>query len=723
VYIKEELTNSVSGEVKKVLFESDNGYSVFVVKDSAFGNVTATGSTSGVAVGTAVTLSGEWRTHEKYGSQFAFETYSESLPTSLQGIRNYLASGFIDNIGEYYADVIVDYFGDSTLRIMDNNIERLLEIDGIGETKLEKIKKAWESNKYRQEVMMFLLQYGISPALANKIYRTYTDKSIDIVKENPYKLMHDISGIGFVTADSVALAVGVGLDSPFRVQAGIIHTLEESAQTNHHCFIQYDWLIRLTNDLLKLRESCITEVLNKMITDGSVIVERDSDRVYLPQLYHAENGVADGIAKIMNTTRKSVNSDYVFESDIEYCESQLLAISYAKTSKFMVLTGGPGTGKTTTIKGMIELFEANDFSILLAAPTGRAAKRMTETTGIEAKTIHRLLEYNPQRGFVKGRNNKLCGDVLIVDEMSMVDICLMYNLIKAIPDSMTVILVGDIDQLPSVGPGNVLRNIIDSGTVPTVRLDVIFRQDNGSLIVDNAHRVNRGLMPVMTNKSGTDFFFVQENSDSEIPAAVAELCRTRLPNYFRIDPVKDIQVLSPMKKYSAGVHNLNKYLQNCLNPSTTCTKYGNTGYRIGDKVMVIQNDYDREVFNGDVGYVTAMTPKSKDSKGKETDATITFKFDDRFISYPVHELSCITLAYAATVHKSQGSEYPVVIVVLSDSHSIMLQRNLLYTAITRAKRAVVIVGSESAVSKAVRNNKVENRNTWLCQRLTDKIPK
>lgn len=691
----------------------ENGWSVMKVKFKGYDNlVTLTGSLLDVPVGSVLLVDGDWRVDPRYGQQFVAQSWTEVMPATIYGIEKYLGSGLIKGIGPVYAKAIVSRFGLETIDVIENDIERLLEVPRLGRKRMEKIRESWEKQKDIKEVMVFLQGYGVSTAFAAKIYRKYEKDSIAKVKENPYQLADDIWGIGFKTADGIASKMGYEKNDPRRCRSGILYTLNELAEEGH-VYAEPEQLVDAAVKLLDAGESPVRQALASMIEANDVV--SDNEVIYLSPFYHAENGSAKRLQSLLSDT-SLFNADIAAEpeakygdkpGDIVYDEVQLAAIQKALDSKVMVLTGGPGTGKTTTTQGIIAAFKARHMSILLAAPTGRAAKRMTEATGMEAKTIHRLLEYNPMDGYKRNDANPLDGDALIVDECSMIDILLFYNLMKAIPSNMRLILVGDIDQLPSVGAGNVLRDIIDSQQIPVVRLTRIFRQAQSSRIVMNAHAINAGQFPNIKNGLDTDFFFIGQEDADDIVKLIIGLVRDRLPKKYGY-PAKEIQVLTPMQRGTVGAGNLNIELQNALNPSGPSLARGGYTFRQGDKVMQIRNNYDKNVFNGDIGYITAVDTNER---------TLSVTFDNRVVEYDITELDEIVLAYAVTIHKSQGSEFPVVVMPVTMKHYVMLQRNLIYTGITRAKKICVLVGTTKALAYAIRNNTVSKRNTKLKERL------
>ncbi len=713
----EKKYEKLSGLVERITFvNEENGFSVIKVRAKGFGElVTVVGSLSFVNVGSVVNMKGEWVNTAKFGMQFKVQSCSESIPATVVGIEKYLGSGLIKGIGPVYAKRIVKRFKEDTLRVIEEEPDKLLETEGIGEKRLEMVKQAWQEHKEIKNVMIFLQSYDVSTSYAVKIYRTYGDDSVRLVKENPYRLADDIWGIGFKTADGIAEKMGYDPDSYVRCRSGILFVLNQLSGEGH-CYARREQLLQAALELLGVEEAILNNAVDRMIEEKSIISEI-GEVLYLPALYHSEVGVARRITDICRAERgiRIEGVDGVIErvqkeNAIKYDEVQIEAIKTAAESKFMVLTGGPGTGKTTTTLAIIKSFEKLSARILLAAPTGRAAKRFSEVTGMEAKTIHRLLEFKPPEGYLINAENQLKCDVLIVDETSMVDIILMYNLLKAVPDRAIVILVGDVDQLPSVGAGNVLRDIIESHSVNVVKLTRIFRQAMGSMIVTNAHRINEGMFPVLKGRKESDFFFIDQEEPEKVLETIKNLCIQRLPSYYGVDPIADIQVLAPMTRGGVGTRNLNVVLQEALNPEKKCLYHSGVMFKLNDKVMQIKNNYEKNVFNGDIGRI-----KSIDLEDRQ----VVIRFDGNDVEYDAGELDEVVLAYATTIHKSQGSEYGIVVVPLVTQHFMMLQRNLLYTCVTRAKKAIVIVGTKKALAIAVKNNKVKSRNSRLVERLKE----
>lgn len=693
----------------------ENGYSVMRVKVKDYADlVTLVGNLLDVPVGAVLLCDGVWKMDKRYGRQFVCETWEEVMPATVYGIEKYLGSGLVKGIGPKFAHLIVERFGTETIDIIEEDIERLYEVPGIGKKRVEKIRESWEKQKDIKNVMLFLQQYGVSTAYAAKIYRQYGKESIDQVKENPYRLADDIWGIGFKTADGIAGKMGYGKNDLRRCRSGIQYTLNELADEGHVYAVE-EQLIEAAGKLLEADREPIVQAMAGMIASEDLI--REQEAIYLPPFYHSERGTARRLLALM-TSRSSA----LFEGNIDiqaiekatgvgYDDVQVAAIRQAVRSRVMVLTGGPGTGKTTTTQGIIAAYRAAGLRVLLAAPTGRASKRMSEATGMEAKTIHRLLEFNPQDGYKRNDDNPLEGDVLIVDECSMIDIILMYNLMKAIPVQMRLILVGDIDQLPSVGAGNVLRDIIDSGQVPVIRLTRIFRQAQSSRIVMSAHAINQGRYPDTSNGKDTDFFFIRKDDPEQVAEEIVKLVKHRLPKAYN-QPLSNIQVLTPMQRSVVGAGNLNMLLQQTLNTSTLGISRGGINYKLGDRVMQIRNNYDKNVFNGDIGIIEKVNME---------DRTLCIRFDGSLVEYEASELDEVTLAYATTIHKSQGSEYPIVVIPVLMTHFVMLQRNLIYTGITRAKKICVLIGQPKALAYAIRNLTVNKRNTKLKERLRGEL--
>ena len=700
--------------IERITFQNpENGYSVLQTTIKGYREEqTVVGIFHEVTVGAVLTVEGNWHVDKRYGRQFAAEKWTEELPADIIGIEKYLGSGLVKGIGPKMAKLIVKHFGLETFEVIENDADRLFEVPGIGKGRVGKIRDSWEKQKDVKDIMVFLQGHGVSSTYAAKIYKQYGKDSIEKVQNNPYCLADDIWGIGFKTADGIAEKLGYEKNDSRRCRSGILYTLSKLSEDGH-VYSEREQLIKSAKELLQADEEPITQVLDQMIASEDLML--DEEAIFLPPFYYAEVGVANKLRRLIETPMGNIfdNGGTVTDDvsqrqgQIEYDEVQLSAIRKAIGSKVMVLTGGPGTGKTTTTLGIIASFETLGQRILLAAPTGRAAKRMSEATGKEAKTIHRLLEFNPAEGYGRNEENPLDGDLLIVDESSMIDIILMNSLLKAVPLSMRLILVGDIDQLPSVGAGNVLRDIIDSGAVPVIRLTRIFRQAQSSRIVTNAHKINQGIFPDISNGRTSDFFFVKEEDPERASQEIVNIVRNRIPKAYHVS-TNDIQVLAPMQRSVVGATNLNIALQEAINPVGDSLSRGGFRYRQGDRVMQIRNNYDKDVFNGDIGTVEHVDMEER---------TLTVSFDGNSIEYEDSELDELTLAYATTIHKSQGSEYPVVVMPLLMTHFVMLQRNLVYTGITRAKKICIIVGTTKALAYAIHNMMVLKRNTRLKERL------
>ena len=760
--------------------------------------LTVVGNLASINPGESLLLQGEWVDNARYGRQFQIEKYETILPANVVGLRKYLGSGLIKGIGPKMAALIVRKFGMDTMDVIENEPDKLARVPGIGRKRVEIIKEAWEAQREIKNVMLFLQSHDVSTAHAAKIYKTYGNDAIPIVTENPYQLADDIYGIGFVTADTIAQKLGMDKDAPQRVQAGIKYVLSQKADDGHvfqhhpelieacqtmleqepaaietgiHALVEKEEIINpsfmdlsSSNEQISIDEPLGEYDISHQQSGYENSQQEDSDvdqtplsdsreptvsdshsAIYLAPFYYAELGVANQFLRILAssadtpTTTSAVDisaslTQLENEMRIRFAPQQREAIHTAMTTRAMILTGGPGTGKTTTTVGMIRLFEAQRRHITLTAPTGRAAKRLSETTGGEAKTIHRLLEFSPQiNSFKRNRQNPLDTDVVIVDEMSMVDLVLMNRLMQAIRPSTTVILIGDVDQLPSVGAGNVLRALIDSQKIPVIELTEIFRQAQESLIVTNAHRINKGDFPELTGDTDRNFFFIEQEDPEEITELITSIIAERLPKHYGYHPIDDIQLLCPMRRGTLGTENLNKRLQEVLNIEYTAPaahplektrfgtrsdnkqapRFGNQaatvgGFRVGDKVMQIRNNYDYDVFNGDIGRVVAI---------ERIDKKVCIQYPDKQVAYDTADLGELVLAYATTIHKAQGSEYPAVVIPLHTQHYLMLQRNLLYTGITRAKERVVIVGTKKALGICIRNNQVMERNSYLAERL------
>jgi exodeoxyribonuclease V alpha subunit len=708
------MSDELEGVVESLLFSSeDSGYTVVRLR-SGGRLVTAVGNLASPVPGERLRLKGHWTDHRRFGRQFAVEAYESHAPATVEGIERYLSSGLIPGIGGELARRIVRAFGERTLEILDGQPHRLSEVEGIGRKRIASIRAAWKQQREIRKVMIFLQSHGAGPALAAKIYKRYGDHAIAVVRNNPYRLALDMFGVGFLTADRIARALGLAEDSPARAQAGVLHTLEECSAEGH-LYYPRTALIQKCQKLLEIDREIIAGAVEELAGDGKLIIEDMQDRpVYLPAFYRAETGIALLLLQLQASPRESRRIDtekalaWVQERmEILLVRKQVEAVKTALDSKVMVITGGPGTGKTTIIRALLLILQRSGARFLQAAPTGRAAKRMQEAGGHEARTIHRLLEYAPREGvFKRDPANPLRCDWLILDEASMIDALLMYHLLKALPASGSLVLVGDADQLPSVGAGCVLKDIIRCGRVPVVELNEIFRQAESSRIVVNAHRINIGLMPA--REEGGDFYFIRREDPQEVVRLILRLCRERIPARFGLDPMEDIQVLSPMHRGPAGVSNLNRLLQEALNPQPVELPHGERRFRSGDKVMQIRNNYDKEVFNGDIGRVIGVDTEAR---------SLLVRYENRRVRYESTELDEITLAYAVSVHKAQGSEFPAVIVPVLTQHYLLLRRNLIYTAVTRGKRLVIMIGTRKALAIALKNANMQERYSGLRGRL------
>jgi exodeoxyribonuclease V alpha subunit len=706
---------SLEGTLARVIFEhADRPWRV-VRMDTALGEVTAVGNLSGLAPGEPVRLTGRWVDNPKFGRQFQADSFVPVRPGTVEGIERYLGWGLVDGIGPGLAKRLVAHFGPETLEVIEAHPERLTEVEGIGPVRAERIQTAWQGARHLKEVMVFLQSLDVGTGFALRIFRRYGERAVQVVKSNPYQLALDVSGVGFLTADRIARSLGLAADDPARLAAGLLHALGEASEEGH-VHLPGPELSARAAALLGVSEDALLAPRDRLALGGYIQVEPHG--VSLARLYEAERKVAAGLARVLAGPRpaRDVDADaavaeYEAQSGLTLADQQRAAVKAALRSKLLVITGGPGTGKTTIVKGVLRILEAHHTTILLAAPTGRAAKRMSEATGREAKTLHRLLEYAPQdEGFLRSEDNPLEGDVVIVDEASMVDILLMQSLVAALPDRAQLILVGDVDQLPSVGPGAVLHDVIRSGRADVVRLTRIYRQAHTSLIVENAHRINHGELPVLPAPGDprSDFYLFERDAPEDVLRTIEELVKARIPRGFGLDPVDQVQVLTPMHKGPLGAQNLNQRLQALLNPSGPELARGQVTLRQGDKVMQTKNDYDLGVFNGDVGRVLRVDPEEK---------ALTVDYEGREVVYDAPALEQLQLAYATSIHKSQGSEYPAVVVPVSTQHFVMLHRNLLYTAITRGKRLVILVGSKKALAMAVKSVRDQRRYTALADRL------
>jgi len=707
----EEAQDSVEGVIDRIVYESeDTGFFVGRLREEGERELTTfVGNLMAISIGETIRLWGRWVDDKKWGRQLRVERYETVLPATVKGIEKYLGSGLIDGIGKTFARRLVEAFGVETLRIIDEEPARLRKVPGIGPKRAGQIRDGWARQRAVQSIMLFLQEHGVSVSQAVKIYKRYGDAAVAVMRENPYRLASDIAGIGFKGADKIAGNLGIARDAPHRLEAGLLYALE-CASGQGHVFLPEDELTEAAADLLEVSADSLAQHVVGLVVRGEAV--REDEAIFLRALHAAERGCEELLKRLIRTPagEVSIRVDaairWVEERHaIRLSDEQRAGIHAAASSKVLVITGGPGTGKTTLINSILTIFEKKGLRVQLAAPTGRAAKRMELATDREARTIHRLLEFSPkQGGFARDENNPLDGDLIIIDESSMIDVHLMHHLLKAVPPHARLFLVGDVDQLPSVGPGNVLMDVISSNAVPVAWLKTVFRQAAQSGIIANAHRINRGEFPQFNAK---DFFFVERKDPAKARDTVLELVATRIPRKFRLDPKRDVQVLTPMHRTETGVIRLNETLQAALNADGRPVP--RKAFRLGDKVMQLRNNYELDVYNGDVGVVTLVDDEAKEMQ---------VQFDDRAVLYGFDDLDDLTLAYAATVHKSQGSEYPAVVLALMPQHYLLLQRNMLYTAITRGEELVVIVGDPKAVSMAVRNNQVTRRHTRLAERLS-----
>lgn len=731
---------TLEGTVERITYYSpETGYSVIrllpasrlELRDAAddSGLVTVVGNLPEVTPGENLQIEGVWQTHASYGRQFRAENVRSVAPATLEGIRRYLGSGLIKGVGSRTAARIVNHFGLETLHILDHDIDRLREVDGIGPYRARLVKQAWAEQQEIKNVMLFLQAHGVSTSLAVKIYKTYGDDSIQQVESDPYRLARDIYGVGFKTADKIARDLGLSLDHPTRLEAGLVYVLNQVVDDGH-MYLPESELVQQAAELLEVTPEQTQAAVQRAAEADMIRLEtlagsagEEPERaVYLPPLYHAEVGAARSLRRIVETPRSRVELPLLpvdwsaliaaaaAEAETPLSDQQKDAIQKALTHKVSVLTGGPGTGKTTAMRALIRVLQSQGLRFALASPTGRAAKRLSEATGQPARTIHRMLGYSPLQGFSHNEDNPLPADMVIVDECSMLDSVLAYALFRAIDPSSHLLLVGDVDQLPSVGAGDVLRDLIRAEIAPVTRLDVIFRQEAGSTIIENAHRINRGDMPRFP-EDASDFFLFKIPDDPERAAKlVVEIVRERIPRRFGLHSLDDIQVIVPMYRGAAGVMALNRALQAALNPSGRPAErlIGGMLFRVGDKVLQTRNNYDKEVFNGDIGRIHSFD---------FAEQLMVVDFYGTLVPYDWSEASELTHAYAISVHRSQGSEYPAVVMPVITQHYMLLQRNLLYTAVTRARQLVVLVGSSRAIAIAVSNDKVSQRYTALAARL------
>ena len=727
-----EETKELTGQIERVTYnDAESGYAVLRIAVKGYPDlVTAVGTIASPAVGEVLNMRGVWIEHPKFGSQFKIMEYKSFAPSSVKGMEKYLGSGLIKGIGPSIAEKIVSLFGADAFEILDSHPERLIEIEGVGEKKAAAIQEAWLEQREVRGVMLFLQSHGIGTGYALRVFRHYGSASVRVLEENPYRLAIDIFGIGFMTADKIASGMGFSRESPLRIRAGVLHVMNELTREGH-VFVPVEELTASAAEILSVSFEVVEKGIEDARLNQELIIEwytdadkKDDCAVYLPAFHYAEVHSAKNLCSILSSPFNGQYADPEVvipwvqrELGISFAGRQTEALKTALSSQVMVITGGPGTGKTTLIKAIMKIRSARGFKIMLAAPTGRAAKRMTEATGHEAKTIHRMLEYTGSTmsggDFMRNETNPLDCDLLVVDEASMIDQVLFHHLLKAVPKGSSVIFVGDVDQLPSVGPGNVLKDIIDSGVCPVVHLNEIYRQSRESMIVVNAHRINSGEMPFLDERgevsSLSDFYFIEESDPDKALEIIKRLVTLRMPQKFGLDPVRDIQVLTPMHRGSVGTARLNLELREALNTcqGSKVLRMGRT-LQEGDKVMQIRNNYEKDVYNGDIGTVVRID-------GEES--RVIVEMDSGRVSYDFSELDELIHAYAVSIHKSQGSEYPAVVIPIMTQHYMMLQRNLLYTGITRGKKLVVVIGTRKAVAIAVKNDKTRKRYTRLAERL------
>ena len=717
----------LQGQIERITYTNEeNGYTVAKVKVRGRPDlVTVIGHMTSPLPGQVLKMKGEWTTHPKFGEQFKAISCECTVPATSAGIQRYLGSGLIKGIGPVMAKRMVAKFGDDTLDVIENQTQKLTEVEGIGDKRIEMIKEAWEEQKEIREVMLFLQGHGVSATYASKIFKAYGKASIQVVQDNPYRLATDIFGIGFVTADNIAQKLGFSIESEFRIQAGILYVLHQLSDEGHVLYPR-PALITKSTQILEVEATLVDKCLADLNAAQKVVIEdltapgadESQEAVYLAKYHFSEKSIAHKLKRLLASPKsiRQVDTTKALEwvqktHSISLAEKQAEAVRKALEDKILVITGGPGTGKSFLLNAILKIVSRLKARIFLAAPTGRAAKRMNEATGFEAKTIHRLLEFDFQKGgFKKDEEHPLNCDLLIVDEMSMVDTLLMHHLLKAVRLDTTLIMVGDVNQLPSVGAGNVLKDIIGSGAVPVVELSEIFRQARESSIIVNAHLINQGQFPRLTPRQDKldDFFFMQEEDPEKVLDKIKYMVMERIPKRFQLNPVTDVQVISPMNKGVVGVNNLNTQLQASLNPNGQELTRGGKTFREGDKVMQIKNNYDKEVFNGDIGKIIKLDLEMQEMK---------IRFDDRVVVYEYADLDELVLAYAVSIHKSQGSDYPAVVMPILTQHYIMLQRNLIYTGITRGKNLVVAIGAKKALAIAVNNAKTQQRYTFLYGRL------
>lgn len=717
------LIESCEGNVERITFHSEqSGFCVIRVKSKKHRDlVTITGNTASINIGEFIEAKGNWINDKNYGQQFKASNIKIIPPSTIEGITKYLGSGMIKGIGPVFGKKLVSAFGLDIFNVIEDHPEKLLSLDGIGKKRVHKITSAWVEQKEIRNIMVFLQSHGIGTARSVRIYKTYGEKSIDRIKENPYCLASDIHGIGFKTADELGEKLGIPKDSIVRAKAGVVHCLQQMTNDGHCAVFNTDLIVASSN-MLDINDSIIIDAIEEEVQEEKLIKDiiEEKDCLYINWLYYAEVGIAQNIARLIKTNPSwgNINIDKALSwvqnhTGLKLSESQYLAVESAIKSKFICITGGPGVGKTTVVNSIIKIIKRRNSTVTLCAPTGRAAKRLSESTGLESKTIHRLLEFSPQNGgFVRNDNNQLETDLLVIDEASMVDTILMNALLKSVPDHAGVLIVGDIDQLPSVGAGSVLSDIISSEKILTVRLTEIFRQAATSQIIVNAHRINQGKAPFKTKKGEkTDFFVVHSEDVEDIHSKIIKIITDKIPNIFKKNPILDTQILTPMNRGGLGVKSLNIEIQKHLNPNpiASITKYG-WSFGVGDKVVQTINNYDKDIFNGDLGIIQSVD---------HIESEVKINFDNNLVNYDFNELDELSLAYATSIHKSQGSEYPIVIIPLAMQHYMLLQKNLIYTGVTRGKEIVILIVEPKALYMGVKNSTQSKRLTKLKQRIKE----
>jgi exodeoxyribonuclease V alpha subunit len=713
---------TLEGQIERITYRNEeNHFTIAKMKVKGQRDmITVIGSLFSITPGEGLRVSGFYEQHPKYGLQVRIESYESLIPATLVGIEKYLGSGLIKGIGPEMAKRIVKQFGLNTLEIIEKDLSKLSQVEGLGPKRIGQIKEAWKDQKEIRRIMIFLQGYGVSTGLASKIFKTYGQQAVTRMQENPYALATDIFGVGFLTADHIAEKMGIQKEAPIRLQAGLTYILQQKSEEGQVCLPE-EALLQTAVSQLEVDQQKVIQALQALIKNKQMRTQptkTGETLVFIPYLDISEEGIARRIEVLVKEkSPRDCRTDQVLRQvektlGLRLSQQQKEAVEKAVSQKILIITGGPGTGKTTIVRSILEVFKGLGRRCVLMAPTGRAAKRLSEVTRHQATTIHRGLGYNPKLGgFQRNEDHPLPADLVVIDEASMVDTVLMFHLLKAVPDGAVFILVGDVFQLPSVGPGNVLSDFIQSQKIPVVQLNQIFRQGEGSLIVVNAHRIHQGDMPILLTEEGgknQDFYFFPQEDPEKAVGWILKLIQEKLPQRYGLDPLQDIQVLTPMYKGQVGAENLNLFLQEHLNPDQRCIQRGTRLYKVGDKVMQIRNNYDKEVFNGDIGRLAKIDQENQE---------IWINFDGRFVVYDFSELEELVLAYAISVHKSQGNEYPALIMPVMIQHYILLQRNLIYTAVTRARRVVVLIGTKKALAIGIKNNKPQMRYSFLKERL------